>query len=319
MEINDVKELTKKSEKFYAKGDVDTKVDVELFRAKETLSKRLVKMDDTSRAEFIKQNKLDDQFNADGTVIVANEGINKEAMTPQAYNAKLPEVKIVKEVTAKQKETLRLGAKMSQKVVIADIDPIKVNGKETNVNGYYDVETKTIVINSKAKNAQEVYVHELTHKLEGTKEYQKYGNFVLAQAKNNATLQLVLSDMNVTLKDVAAMYHDPSLSEKKNDYIIVTEFIARATSEVLFTDKVSIAKLAGEQRSNALKILNWLLRKDKELSALKVMTPSEKAYLSVVTRAEGLYQDALEKNVGGLKTSEITDDNQEQKSKARKQ
>lgn len=325
-DVGELHDLQKKQNVLVSRGKSDVKFDELVMKKKDGISKKLIEMEAKERAEYIKKNQLGNYFNEDGTVISNQE--NTESMTAQAKNSKIPGVNVATEINDEQKQTINLATKMNQKVVIADIDPIS-NGrgrKKTIVNGYYDVDTQTIVINKNAKNsAQTVFVHELTHKLEGTKEYAKLGEFIMRKANSNKVLNQMMLEMGITQENIEQMYKKQTkdLSEKQADYVIATEFMARATSEVLFTDEASIQEIANTDRSLASKIYNYIKTTLEKMTKkvtfddwetkgmskedIKNASNEMRVFLNTIKTAEQLYRNALENENGGVKISEIND------------
>jgi len=303
--LSDVQEigyLDKKVSKEFSRGISKDSTIEDLSNAKKTLSEKLVKMDEATRASRIKDYQLNQYFNEDGSVIETNK-VSSEATTPQARIGKLPDVKIAQKVNEQQKSTLQLGAKLGYRVVIAD--DLKTSSGE-DANGYYDADTKTIAISSKNSNPSEVFVHELTHTLEGTKEYAKFADFVLNESKSNELLKAKINDLGIDLESIRELYANQGKTQLGKNYVALTEYIAYATSEVLFKDADTVNRMVeSQERSTVQKIYNWVKKTVKKLSSTQSMSKDERAYLTMLKKAEKLYAKALENPTDGIKVSDI--------------
>ncbi len=312
-EVSDLNSMQSKRERLYVRGKDTNVLEGEIDTQGKTISDRLVKMSDSQRARYIKSYGLENTFNADGTYIVNKD---RAAITPSLYNAKLPNVKIAESVSETQTQVLRLGAKMKQKVVIAEL----ANINDIKVDGYFDPDTQTIVINSKADNPSTVYVHELTHKLEGTKQFSQFASYILDNYEFNPILKARFKRSDIE-NSVKALYNNKELKKVTNEYIQATEFIAKYTSEVLFKDEASINKLAEENTPIFKRIHQWIKQKISQVKG-EQLSEAETDFKAILTKAEKLYKKAIQKEVGGVRISDIEDsaeDNRYSRSDLRKE
>ncbi|MGE4320290.1 MAG: DUF6782 family putative metallopeptidase [Acholeplasmataceae bacterium] len=290
--VDNIKTLENKSSNVFDRGRDNSGVESLIVKETNKLATKLSKMTSEDRALFIKENKLENYFNEDGTTIQRN---NSQALSQAARQGNIPKnLKLAETVTEENVQTIKLANKLNKRVVFAELDK--------KYNGYYDPDTKTIVINSKKNvdNNMTVFVHELTHQLEGTKQYGDYVKFVIDQAETNETLQSYLKEQGITAEKIAELYAE---GKNTDDYVILTEFIARATSEVLFKDANQVNKLVAENRTVAEKIYDWIKKQIKALKNPK--TKAERAYLNMLNKATELYSNALENEQGGVKLSDI--------------
>ncbi|MDX9691950.1 MAG: hypothetical protein RBT45_05780, partial [Acholeplasmataceae bacterium] len=177
----------------------------------------------------------------------------------------------------------------------------------------FDPDSQTIVVSSKATNPTEVFVHELTHKLEGTKQYSNFVRYLVDSIKTNDSLRQKVLGNRITLEAIENAYKGQidGMDKKSKEYVILTEFVAKATSEALFTDKKSIERLVTTDKNIAEKIYDWVKSQIKKIK--NPSTPEERAYLSMLKKAEKLYSDAIESEVGGVRLSDLANNNSDER------
>lgn len=291
--LSDLNMLEEKSARVYNRGLDNTNIESTISKTTDKISQRLSKMSLEERATYIKENKLQNYFNEDGTVIARN---NSQAISQAARQGNLPKnIKLSETINQEQRSVLQIANKMNKKVVFE-------NNKNNDINAYYDPDTQTIVINSNAKNNdyRTHFVHELTHQLEGTKQYGAFVEYLINQASTNEKFQSILKSKGITAEEIAQVY---AKGNKSDDYVILTEFVSRATSEVLFTDQTQIENIINGNKSVGQKIYDWIKKQIKALKNPK--TKEERAYLNMLKKAEKLYSAALENEQGGVKLSDI--------------
>lgn len=291
--LSDLSTLEEKSTRVYNRGLDNANIESAITKTTDKISQRLSKMSVEERTSYIKQNNLQNYFNEDGTVIARN---NSQAISQAARQGNLPKnIKLSETINQEQRAIIQIANKMNKKVVFE-------NNQNKDINAYYDPDTQTIVINSNAKNNdyRTHFVHELTHQLEGTKQYGAFVDYLISQASTNEKLQSILKAKGITAEKIAELY---AKGKKSDDYVILTEFVSRTTSEVLFTDQAQIESLVTEHRNVAQKIYDWIKTQIKALRNPK--TKEERAYLNMLKKAEELYSAALENEQGGVRLSDV--------------
>lgn len=147
-----------------------------------------------------------------------------------------------------------------------------------------------IRINSTAQNpVRQVFVHELTHHLEQSGDYQTLSDFVRAHYEADGV------DFTAYLKDIQEEYaaHGVILDEAG----ATKEAVAEISESILFTDERSIQKMAQQNRSLVQKIRDWL----HEMRVKLTGTREEK----FVLEAEKRYQKALDSLDGQKKSAPV--------------
>lgn len=299
---NDVQILAKKQTNQYARG-IDTKgTQQEMDQVLTRLQQKLAKMDENTRKIIIKESKLENYFNEDGTLTKANEG----AVNAQAMRGKLPDVKISSNVTEEQSKVLKLASRLNKRAVVANI-----KGSE----GFYDPDTNTIVINSKSKNPYIAFTHELTHNIENLnqKSYGNYVDFIINELSTNTDLQTKLEESGKTLEWIQGAYRNSAKTKRGQEWVELTELVANL-SEIVFGKEDTLARLADQTTSKTLleKIYTWVKSMVKGMGKEKNMTPEEKSYFNMLKKAEKIYARAIEEAESGVKISDI-DDTEENK------
>ena len=139
-----------------------------------------------------------------------------------------------------------------------------------------------IFIRADAENpVRQVFVHELTHHLETSGDYQALSDRVieyLRQSGEDVELQTAAITQEYARRGV---YLSEEGARK--------ELVAKFAEGNLFTDERSIRRLAGENRGLARKICDWI----RDMLARFDRDPKQRAETKFLQQAERLYEKAL--------------------------
>lgn len=168
-----------------------------------------------------------------------------------------------------------------------------------------------IRINANAENpVRQVFVHELTHHLEQSGDYQTLSDFVRAHYEADGV------DFTAYLKDIQEEYaaHGVTLDEAG----AMKEAVAEISESVLFTDERSIQKMAQQNRSLVQKIRDWLHEMRVKLTGTreeKFVLEAEKRYQKALDSLDGQKKSApggtqykIEKATDGTSFVDVTED-----------
>lgn len=168
-----------------------------------------------------------------------------------------------------------------------------------------------IRINANAENpVRQVFVHELTHHLEQSGDYQALSDFVRAHYEADGV------DFTAYLKDIQEEYaaHGVTLDEAG----AMKEAVAEISESVLFTDERSIQKMAQQNRSLVQKIRDWLHEMRVKLTGTreeKFVLEAEKRYQKALDSLDGQKKSApggtqykIEKASDGTSFVDVTED-----------
>lgn len=168
-----------------------------------------------------------------------------------------------------------------------------------------------IRINANAENpVRQVFVHELTHHLEQSGDYQTLSDFVRAHYEADGV------DFTAYLKDIQEEYaaHGVTLDEAG----AMKEAVAEISESVLFTDERSIQKMAQQNRSLVQKIRDWLHEMRVKLTGTreeKFVLEAEKRYQKALDSLDGQKKSApggtqykIEKASDGTSFVDVTED-----------
>ena len=261
-------------------------------KLKDSIAQDIKEIDETKRKDFINKNGLNYMFNEKGKII-------------DSY----------KNLTKKQKVNIRNNNKL-----------LHTLDKNTNINyvyeeklkqGFYDPDTNTININLNATDPYRVVgLHEFTHTLEGTKQYNKLANFILKKYYKQGKLTKELNRLERLYKEkfkksnIAKALNEKLQQNKisKNDYFkqykaekikyLQEELVANTISEKIFTDEKAINKLVDEESSLAKRIYEWIKEK------ISKKEPQYDEWRKTLNKAAKLYKNAIENKVVKVKTNE---------------
>ena len=214
-----------------------------------------------------------------------------------------------KELTESQKSAKKLFASLNRGVRQANIvftDELGTDSEGNVREGAY--QNGILYINTEANATKTVTLHELTHWAEETKEYNKFANYILKELQTNLSLPEEFNNLKKTFEDTREAY-EATLTEKYQDELksqdlaarqealkkaqneILSEIVAKYSSEYLFTDEASIKRLARSNKNFFQKLLQWI--KDR-IAILKGKTKEERETIKFLRKAEALYRNALD-------------------------
>ncbi|MBR2070390.1 MAG: hypothetical protein IJ981_03085 [Clostridia bacterium] len=282
------------------------------------LSKYLQRMNDNTRAQFIEKNRLKSFYNADGTlkdidsvIQERNANRNKEAMSYSARELDLAYEPTTKKLTKEQIQVrdnaLGLG-RGNTPVVFADISG---TFNDRNIGAFE--KDGVLYIDSSAKNpAQLQLVHEVTHTLEGTKEYSKFAKYILDTISNSKELQKKYGNYDLKALKTAIAYEGQGKNKAQQDYINATELVSQYTAE-MFSDQKFIDRLSKENRGIVLRMADFIKDSIKAISG-----KGDAETMKFLRKAERLYRNALNNARGGVNVSDIKDEEETKKAQALK-
>lgn len=200
----------------------------------------------------------------------------------------------------------KLAKASGQTSKIVFVDDLNINGNENNnniksnkINGMYDEESGIIYINKNA-SAEQVgqiaIMHEFTHSLEGTDAYFRFRNYLVNTLKNNPTLIKYLKvntekygeTIDSFAKKIAENYQNNGV--ELSDVDVLSEVVAKFTSEYLFTSQTQINRLCETDLSLGKRIFNWIKSK---FSSMGSATKEDRQLKAFLKNAETLYQSAI--------------------------
>lgn len=301
-------------EKTSDKSFTDTKQD--LLSHYQSVSETLKKLNDNNRGKYIERFNLSSTYDQTGEIkptilnalnnISPNENkannplasVNMNAYSPSLYGKEdsLVFKPTNSSLTEEQKQAKLVFNKLNKGKRLASV--VFTDQLQANENGAY--KNGIIYINTKANAVEEIVKHELTHFAEGTKEYTAYANFVLNELKTNKELSNTFGDFDSKFKSVIDAYqtYEKGKLDSQINYDIMTEMVAKYTSENLFTNEEQITRLATTNQTIFQKIYNWIKDKIQYFNKSKTMTKSEKEVLDFLNKAEKLYSKALASSDG---------------------
>lgn len=202
------------------------------------------------------------------------------------------------ELTSEQQDVMNLSKKLGSDVVY-------YTDSDTSINGF--LKDGIVYLNTESKKSPLTnFIHELTHSLEGTEQYDTLKNFIMEISETNETLKAKMEELGITKESIIKDYWN-QISKLNNiesrAYLMASEYVAFAMSEVVLKDKASIESLT-KNKTIGRKILNWIKEKIADVKTPK--TDIEKAFLKDLNQAKDLYEEAL--GLGyrkGLKISEV--------------
>lgn len=201
------------------------------------------------------------------------------------------------ELTAEQKETLSYFTKMNTHrnfalVCITDDMPSGYEGF------YHD---GVIYVSRTAKNPLQVtLMHEMTHHLENTKAYNEYAKFILDDLASENSVLKRLNDVtgnNWTVEELRERYtemYTDGRTPKQLKADVDSEIIATYTSEFMFTDLYTMARMGAKNKSLLNKFYNWGRSVGEYFVNKENKSKQEKNVRKFLKRAENLYKQALE-------------------------
>lgn len=295
--------------------------------AAQRLSTRLQRMDADTRSQFITQNNLDNMFDANGALVentVAEpQEYNRDAISYSARNLVgrtdangnsvlkyAPTQNAVREDIARAtKDIAKLSNGNSQYVVV---DTLTVPESGQKANAFYDNETGIMYIANDADMSEArsfVVSHEYVHSLEGSGQYSKYANEVLAEIAQSPEYREKY-DYDKYYERYKQAH--PNVEEETLNYIVETEMVADFTAKEILTNESAIRRLVNRDASLVRRIYDWVKEKIRQLST----GGGSRENVAYLRKAEKLLAKALDNPGGGISVNEM--DNYVREEKARR-
>ncbi len=227
----------------------------------------------------------------------ASKKYNRRAYSPRLWGkeSKLALKPTTKNLNAEQIEALDWVSTMNVHRNFADV--VFTDELGANQNGAYA--NGVIYISTKAKMpTKTALMHELTHFMEGSKEYGKYAQFILDDLTKDTSVLKRLNDISGnywTVEDIVEAYSKQYGAV--NPSAIVSEVVAIYTSEYMFTDSFRLQKLANRNKSIFQKIFSFIKNIGYYFKNKVGKSAQEKEVYKFLNKAQKLYQKALD-NVG---------------------
>lgn len=237
----------------------------------------------------------------DGNFAAAKEGIIKDL-------AKFQKKNVTPRVTTELKKMQDSGADISDTVTelveddayyleeIGDIvSKLNENSKEK-INVLWDVDNvkqkgymlgNTIHLNPNlyAEEKYRTFIHELTHMLEKTEDYDNYANMVIRTLQEKGEYD--------NLYNATKELYEKNLNKKLSKNYIQAEMIAK-TTEGLFKNRQLTQALYTDNKGIFNKVKNFVDEKIAEYKAKKNMTETEKFDYDLLKRTQKMYIQVLQ-------------------------
>ena len=220
------------------------------------------------------------------------------------------------ELTAEQKETLSYFTKMNTHRNFALV--CITDDMQSGVEGFYH--NGVIYVSRTAKNPLQVtLMHEMTHHLENTKAYNEYAKFIFDDLESENSVLKRINDVtgnNWTVEELRERYtemYTDGRTPKQLKADVDSEIIATYTSEFMFTDLYTMARMGAKNKSLLNKFYNWVRSVGEYFVNKDNKSKQEKSVRKFLKQAESLYKQALE-NSGQIirgHTLLATDDKEE--------
>lgn len=232
-----------------------------------------------------------DWFNTDGSIDYdkMQQGLELDLNYDIQEIANFDISQETKATTAQMQETKNLfNILKEQSNKLNDTKIFFDNSLPKNIEGFYNPQTKTIVINKNSKASYKTILkHELTHTLEGTKEYATLFDYSMKYLKERGEYETIRKELEkIYEKNLEKL--DAQSKEKYTNEEMMSIF-----SERLFEDEASIKRITQENRSLIQKIYDWIKNKIK---LFKGTNKEERKIKQELQKIEKLYKEALEKN-----------------------
>lgn len=270
------------------------------------LERSLKKMDADTRARFFAEHPtINNTFNADGSMKAAAEVSNPAAVSAAYRNAAPSYYRRTQ--TLKNGNTRTLTLTPTKKTIRPEVqtalnDAVRLTDGRINyvvtdnigkdVNGFYDRDSGTIYISSAAgaqEAARAIVSHEITHTLEGTKEYAALAEYALESMAGR-------EEYNPGRYMLAYAEAHPNVNADTLKYIVDTERVADYIGKELLSDEQTVRRLVESHESIARRIYNWI----KDKLAILTKRGGDRETARELSRALKLYENALRHSVGGV-------------------
>ena len=216
---------------------------------------------------------------------------NIEAYSPSLRNKVLefaPTSNPIRENIKTAKNTI-MAINPNAKVVIAENLPVG--------NAFYDPNSKVLYLSNKADSV-EIGGHEITHSLEGTKEYKALKDYVLSQVEG---LEERINQKIELYKNVNVEQKQGENGESIARYEAETEIVAEEMGKLL-SDQASVDRIVRQNKSVAVRIIQWI----KDAIAKLTKRGIKGEYYNYLRTAEKLYAKAIKSSFGGVSLAEGT-------------
>lgn len=210
---------------------------------------------------------------------------NIEAYSPSLRNKVVefaPTSNPIRENIKTAKNTI-MAINPNAKVVVAENLPVG--------NAFYDPNSKVLYLSNKADSV-EIGGHEITHSLEGTKEYKDLKDYVLSQVEG---LEEKINQKIELYKNVNVEQKQGENGEAIARYEAETEIVAEEMGKLL-SDQASIDRIVRQNKSVASRIIQWI----KDAIAKLTKRGIKGEYYNYLRTAEKLYAKAIKTSFGGV-------------------
>ncbi len=270
------------------------------------LERSLKKMDADTRARFFAEHPtINNTFNADGSMKKTAQVSNPAAVSAAYRNAAPSYYRRTQ--TLKNGNTRTLTLTPTKKTIRPEVqtalnDAVRLTDGRINyvvtdnigkdVNGFYDRDSGTIYISSAAgaqEAARAIVSHEITHTLEGTKEYAALAEYALESMAGR-------EEYSPGRYLTAYAEAHPNVNADTLKYIVDTERVADYIGKELLSDEQTVRRLVESHESIARRIYNWI----KDKLAILTKRGGDRETARELSRALKLYENALRHSVGGV-------------------
>lgn len=284
--------------------------------AAKRLSTRLQRMNADTRSQFIARNNLGDMFDADGALVentvTGPQEYNRDAVSYSARNLVgrtdangnsvlkyAPTQNAVREDIAQAAKDIAKLSNGDSRYVVVDTLTVPESGQKA--NAFYDNETGIMYIANDADMGDTrsfVVSHEYVHSLEGSGQYSKYANEVLAEIAQSPEYR-----KKYNYDEYYARYKQahPNVQEETLNYIVETEMVADFTAKEILTNESAIRRLANRDASLVRRIYEWVKEKIRRLTS----GGGSRENVAYLRRAEKLLAKAIDEPGGGISISEM--------------
>ena len=314
--ISELEALDRKEQNLFNSGKL-SKIDIDTIQTQrqaelENISLQLQKLSQDERLKFIKEYNLSNYFDSNGEIIqqdsetsvdgqIVNQGQNiarKPLISDniQAYSPSLRNTKLILPPTS---NALSAGAIQAKKFLSA-LNPgakmVITDNMPNGVNSFYDTTSKIYYFSNNITTSKLVG-HEVTHSLEGTKEYKALADYVLSNINN---VEDALAKKVEQYKNVNTEAKSGKNGNEVALYEAQTELVAEEMGKLL-SDQDSINRVVNQNKGVAYRLWQWV----KDVVAKLTTKRHTGAYYDYVRNAEKLFAKALETSYGGISLTEI--------------
>ncbi len=319
---NAVQNILEVTKNYTGVRNTDFKYDNAVKFNLETVSSELVKMSPEARKNYL------DSIGVYKNAFDRETGRLKENSMPYAHREAITAnlrtfSGHLSHKPLKGTESITNGAKTAKKtverVVGSGAAVVVTNELSAEDRAIYNPDDGVIYINNNADLtekdvAKAVALHEVTHSTEGTKAYSKLVEQIKAimQDKNApASVKKILGDVNLRTVSTALGYEKDmeSMSSKQAAYLVETEVNADLIGDLL-SDDYFIEKLAERDMGLLQKLYNSF--KNRANAKKSELGPDGIKYLKKLASKFGA---AIEKRAGGVKISQVGDEDEKEEKK----